>query len=66
MRFGVQVVRMPEPTTGLQVLCLDRSDRYCIRSVSEAELPGLIASGLAAVCTEDRVSEGFRFVEVSE
>ncbi|HFU4464327.1 TPA: hypothetical protein ACGO9X_001632 [Streptococcus suis] len=63
-RFGIQVVRMPEPTKGLQVLCLDRNAQYCIRSVSEDEVPLLLKAGMAAICTEDNVQDAFRFINV--
>lgn len=63
-KFGIQVVRMPEPTNGLQVLCLDRNDQYCIRSVSEDEVHLLLKAGMAAICTEDNVHDAFRFIDV--
>ncbi|HFI0238343.1 TPA: hypothetical protein ACGPBH_001112 [Streptococcus suis] len=63
-RFGIQVVKMPEPTKGLQVLCIDGTDNYCIRSVSEDEVPLFLKSGMAAICTEDNVHDAFRFIDV--
>ncbi|MGQ7337102.1 hypothetical protein ACTGYP_04125 [Streptococcus suis] len=63
-KFGIQVVKMPEPTKGLQVLCIDRTDNYCIRSVSEDEVPLLLKAGMAAICTEDNVHDAFRFMNV--
>ncbi|HEM5982156.1 TPA: hypothetical protein U2B50_000734 [Streptococcus suis] len=63
-KFGIQVVKMPEPTNGLQVLCLDRNDQYCIRSVSEDEVPLLLKAGMAAICTEDNVHDAFKFINV--